>query len=413
MAIAEVIQYEGNNTTFIWKHPTTDFHTGTQLIVHESQEAIFFLNGQALDLFGPGRHTLQTENIPLIRKAFNKVFGKDEIFHCEVYFINKVVQMAIKWGTDSQVEYMDPQYHFPLRLGASGEMSLAVGDSRKLLIKLVGTENALTQEKLVGYFRSMLMPPLKSYFAQTMERGDFSIFSIDSQLDFFSRDLCEKLQSDFTDYGILLQRFLVTNVVKPENDPNYKRFKDLHFAQFGDVAEAQLRQKVAVIEQQTEAQKTVIDASAQAQKRTLEGYTYQQEQAFDVARRAAENEGVGTMSSAGIGLGMMGGMATGFGPVIGGIVSSSMSSLQGGDAPAGQPAGQAPDLFFGAQMPPTVELKTDAAHAQKPASEQGTPAGPQTLKDRIANLKMLREEGLLTDAEFEEQRRALIAEATK
>ena len=69
--IAEIIKYEGDNSTFIWKHPCEDFNSLTQLIVHESQEAIFFMNGQALDLFGPGRYTLETQNIPLIGKALN------------------------------------------------------------------------------------------------------------------------------------------------------------------------------------------------------------------------------------------------------------------------------------------------------------------------------------------------------
>ncbi|NLC26364.1 MAG: SPFH domain-containing protein, partial [Fastidiosipila sp.] len=97
--IADVLKYEGDNSTFIWKHPIEDFNTTTQLIVHESQEAIFFLNGQALDLFGPGRHTLETQNIPLIRKYLNKPTGDETPFHCEVYFINMVQQMAIRWGT--------------------------------------------------------------------------------------------------------------------------------------------------------------------------------------------------------------------------------------------------------------------------------------------------------------------------
>ena len=73
--IAQVIKYEGDNTTFIWKHPVEDFNTGTQLIVHESQEAIFFMNGQALDLFGPGRHTLETQNSGDGRKEINGIGG--------------------------------------------------------------------------------------------------------------------------------------------------------------------------------------------------------------------------------------------------------------------------------------------------------------------------------------------------
>lgn len=152
--IAEIIKYEGDNSTFIWKHPCEDFNSLTQLIVHESQEAVFFMNGQALDLFGAGRYTLETENIPLIGKALNRTTGEVSPFHCEVYFINKTEQMSIKWGTDSKVQYVEPNYGFPLSIGASGDMSLRAIDSRRLLLKLVGTEACLSQQKLVSFFRS-------------------------------------------------------------------------------------------------------------------------------------------------------------------------------------------------------------------------------------------------------------------
>jgi len=81
------------------EHPCEDFNSLTQLIVHESQEAIFMMNGQALDLFGPGRETLETQNIPKIGKFLNRATGDTTPFHCEVYFVNKTVQMGIKWGT--------------------------------------------------------------------------------------------------------------------------------------------------------------------------------------------------------------------------------------------------------------------------------------------------------------------------
>ena len=71
MPIQQVVKYEGDNSTFIWKHPAEDFNTNSQLIVHESQEAIFFLNGQPLDLFGSGKYTLESENIPLLRHIIN------------------------------------------------------------------------------------------------------------------------------------------------------------------------------------------------------------------------------------------------------------------------------------------------------------------------------------------------------
>lgn len=213
--IADRIKYEGDNNTFIWKHPLEDFNSLTQLIVHESQEAIFMMNGQALDLFGPGRYTLETQNIPLISKYINKTTGDKTPFHCEVYFINKTEQMAIKWGTDSKVQFMEPTYNFPISIGASGEMSLRAEDSRKLLIKLVGTENILGQENLVRYFRAFLMTRVKSYIAQVIREQKISIFEIDEHINDMSAALLKMLKPDFEDYGISLERFFVTTIVKP------------------------------------------------------------------------------------------------------------------------------------------------------------------------------------------------------
>lgn len=200
MSIAQIIKYEGDNSTFVWKHPSEDFNTSTQLIVHESQEAIFFMNGQALDLFGAGRYTLETENIPLIRKVANLPTGGQTPFHCEVYFINKTEQMAIRWGTDSKVQYLEPTYKFPISIGASGEMSLSVSDSRKLLIKLVGTEAFLGQAKLIQFFRAFLMTRVKTYIAQTMAANAINIFEADAHLTEFSEELHKRLIPDFADY---------------------------------------------------------------------------------------------------------------------------------------------------------------------------------------------------------------------
>jgi membrane protease subunit (stomatin/prohibitin family) len=184
------IEYEGDNTTFVWKSPIEDFNAGTQLIVHESQEAVFFMNGQALDLFGAGRHTLETQNIPLVGRQLNKPTGDQTPFHCEVYFINKTEQRTIKWGTDSQVQYMEPKYGFPLKIGASGEMSLRVEDSRKLLLKIVGTEKSLSQAAFADMFRtSVIKAKVKSYLASTMQNSDFGIFEVDSHMGELSEAL--------------------------------------------------------------------------------------------------------------------------------------------------------------------------------------------------------------------------------
>ena len=207
--IATVISYEGDHSTLVWKHPIEDFNTGTQLIVHESQEAVFFMNGQTLDSFGPGRYTLKTQNMPLVSRFFNRVTGDQSPFHCEVYFINKTEQMAIKWGTDSQMEYLEPTYRFPIRLGACGEMTLRVEDGRKLLIKVVGTEELFDQEELLRSFRSFLLLKLKPYLTGFIRENKINIFQIDEYLQILSDAMRERLKADFADYGIALERFFI------------------------------------------------------------------------------------------------------------------------------------------------------------------------------------------------------------
>lgn len=363
--IADLIKYEGDNSTFIWKHPCEDFNSMTQLVVHESQEAIFFMNGQALDLFGPGRYTLETENIPKIGKLLNRATGDTSPFHCEVYFINKTEQMSVKWGTDSKVQYIEPTYGFPLSIGASGEMSLRVEDSRKLLVKLVGTENFLGQQKLVGFFRAFLMTRVKTYIAQVMKSSAINIFEIDEHLTTFSESIHKLLIPDFADYGVALERFFVTTIVRPDGDPQYEKFKELHFRQYADIAEAKLRQQTDLIYAQTEAQKVVIDSQAQATKRAQEGYTYAQERGFDVAEKVAQNEAVGQFTNMGVGLGTMAGVGGAVGGVVGNAVNGAMQAAAEPPAPAAQPADEM-----------------------------------AAFKAKVEKLGIMKESGLITDEEF-------------
>ena len=326
MKISSIIKYEGDNKTFIWKHPVEDFNTSSQLIVHESQEALFFANGQALDLFGPGRYTLETQNIPLIGKLLNLPTGGETPFHCEVYFINKIEQMAIKWGTDNKVQFIEPTLNFPLEIGASGQMSITPENSRKLLLKLVGTESLLDQEKLTNYFRSFLMTRVKTYLAQTIKAQKINIFEIDEHLTNLSNALKEKIAIDFLDYGVSLKTFFITTIVKPDGDPQYENFKELHFRQYADIKDAEIRQLVGIIDQQAEAKKMIIEAEGIAGKRNIEGYTYQQERSFDVAEKVAGNEGVGEFSNMGIGLGVMAGVGGNVGGNVGAMVNNAMDS---------------------------------------------------------------------------------------
>ena len=130
---------DDSKDTIVYKFPLPkggrEINHKSKLIVRESQEAIFMMNGQALDIFSAGRYTLETQNIPKLSKFLNRATGDKTPFHCEVYFINKAEQMAIKWGTDSRVQFIEPTYGFPISIGASGEMILRADDSKKLLLK--------------------------------------------------------------------------------------------------------------------------------------------------------------------------------------------------------------------------------------------------------------------------------------
>lgn len=388
MDLAKVIKYEGDNTTFVWKHPAEDFNIYSQLIVHESQEALFFKDGQALDLFGAGRHTLKTQNIPLIGKFFNKLTNDETPFHCEVYFINKTEQMAIKWGTDSKIEFIEPTYNFPLAIGASGEMSLRVEDSRRLVIKLVGTETILDQKGLTRVFRSFLQTRVKSYIARVIKEQKLNIFEIDQHLDTMSAALKQLLAPDFATYGVALESFMVGYIAKPDGEPQYDKFKELHFRQYADIAEAKLKQQVTLIEAETEAQKTVMYSKAMATKRAQEGYTYQQERGFDVSERIASNDAVAQYANVGMGLGAL----TGFGGSIGNVVSGAVTQAVNNQTFAA--AQNAADPIVGAIINTTVSnnatqavnetatnLPTNTTVTEKTVSEEPAqqPTGAATV----------------------------------
>ena len=108
MAIVDVVSYQGNPDVFAWKFPNTELSTWTQLIVNESQEAILVKSGKICDVFQAGRHTLSTDNIPVLNKIINLPFGGQSPFTAEVWYINKVFSLDIKWGTATPIQLQDP-----------------------------------------------------------------------------------------------------------------------------------------------------------------------------------------------------------------------------------------------------------------------------------------------------------------
>jgi hypothetical protein len=253
-------------------------------------------------------------------------------------------------------------------------------------------------------FRAFLMAKVKPYLAQTMQNNQFGIFEVDSHMGELSEVLHKQLMPDFMDYGLSLERFFVIFIVKPDGDKAYEKFRDIHIRQYSDIAEAQLRQQVGIIDQQTSAQRMVIESQAMAAKRAQEGYTYQHERGFDVAEMVAQNDGIGNFTNTGIGLGMVSGVAGGMGAVVAGITTDALNPImpqQGG--PKGDMPG--PVAGFGV-IPPVINLKSETPTASTPSTSTSDDMG--IFKQKLEKIKMMKEIGMLSDEEFETEKKKLL-----
>ena len=358
--LASIIKYEGDNETLVWKHPIEDFNFGSQLIVHESQEAIFFRDGQALDLFGAGRYTLQTQQLPLLEKIYKLPTDTEGTFHSEVYFVNLATQMGVKWGTDSKVRLFDPASGLHIEIGASGEFNIRVTDSRKLLLKVVGTTGGLGQEQLLGigngkgFFRSMVMTQVKSYLAQTIKETAINILEIDEHLMALSGALRERINAALDEYGLTMPEFYVSRIVTPDDDPNFRRMKEQYAEQYllvrqegirkaeaeaaadRKAVEAQTAARMKIIgaqgeaealkiQKQAEAEAYRMQAEAEAAEMRMKGYTYQQETSRQVGLEAMKN-GLGGGANAAGALGDLAGLGVSLG-AMGSVIGMTKDAL--------------------------------------------------------------------------------------
>ena len=201
MAIAKIIKYDGDNNTFIWKHQTVDFNNMTQLIVYESQEAVFMMNGMIMDTFGPGKYNLDTESLPILGKVVDVFTYGDSSFTADVYFINQTVQMALKWGTSPKVRFSEPNTGIPLEIGASGNLKLRVKDLKKLLVKLVGTTNGIAWDKepaeftksLQDSFRPLINTAFRVNFGPIVKENNINIIEIDQHVEQLAKPMHQKI----------------------------------------------------------------------------------------------------------------------------------------------------------------------------------------------------------------------------
>ena len=282
MAIIDRVKYDGPANVLVWRHPPDDLSWGTQVIVNQAQEAVFFAGGKAMDVLGPGTHTLRTANIPLLRGIIKAPFGGETPFAAEIYYVNKAVNLDVKWGTNSPIPVLDPKYNVFLPVRAFGQFGIQVADSRAFVTQVSATNPQFTTDQLSNYFRGVLLTKAKDYIAETIVKQKINLLEIAAHLEEMSGALQAKLVADFANYGVRLVNFYLNSVDVPEDD------------------ETVIKLKKAL------ADKAEIDVL---------GDKYQQKRTLDVMEKAAGNEGGG--AGVGLGAGLGAGMGLGMGQMMG------------------------------------------------------------------------------------------------
>lgn len=277
MAFIDFVEWnDAPNDVFAWKYgqnSNNNLSTFTQLVVRESQEAILFSKGQLLGKFGPGKHTLNTENLPLLRNLFGIPFGKKNPFTAEIWFVNKTAPLTIDWRTDT-MRFRDPEYQEMVPLAAEGRYGLKVDNAERFLVQLVGTMTEFTSKNLTDHFLGPLITKTKSSITAFMQANQVGITTISARLDDLSSFIKAPLEEFWETYGMLLTGFYITSV-------------DLDAS--------------------TEDGKKIAAALSDRSAQNIAGYTWQQKQGFGVANNALSGGGNMGMLGAAAMTGMLGG----------------------------------------------------------------------------------------------------------
>lgn len=334
---------------------------GAQLTVRESQAAVFFYQGKAIDAFAAGRHTLKTANIPILTKILSAPWGMTSPLRAEVYFVNLKVFTNLKWGTRDPVAFKDSELGL-IRLRAFGVLNLQVVQPVLFINSLVGTQGKYTTEEIEAYLNRIVVSRFNDYMGETID----SVLNLPAKYDELSKGLSRRLKNDFGRFGLGLDHLYINAITPP-----------------------------------AEVQKAIDDRSRMGVFKDMN--KLMQMKAAMAMEKAAEGEsGAGAGMGMGAGLGLM--MPAMFAQFFGG----PMTAAADGNAPAGNFTCQechqviAPDVKFcphcghqqlvfhrcahcGKNLAPTARFCPRCGH---PADEKKTPwtcakCGSENLPDAL------------------------------
>jgi membrane protease subunit (stomatin/prohibitin family) len=212
----EVLEYLDNTGNVLVKrlpdNGQLEIKWGSQLTVRESQDAVFFRDGQALDVFGPGRHVLQTQNIPLIGKWVTSFgYGPNSPFRAEVLFVGKQLFPNLKWGTSDPILFRDTELN-AVRLRSFGSYSIQVQDSLLFVNKLAGTMGLYTTVAISDYLRGIIISKFNVVLARLLK----TVFDIAASMDDLNLVMRAELHTDFEGIGLKLHDFYIQSISLPD-----------------------------------------------------------------------------------------------------------------------------------------------------------------------------------------------------
>lgn len=226
MAIYSVIKNDGPGNVLIWQCMQEDFNNNSQLIVAESEEALFMKDGIIVQTFPAGKYTLNTANYPFIGALRRKLTGGTSPFSCKVYFVNKAHSLELFWGTDPAMQIDDPRFGI-VSVGAFGSYSIQVVDGKKFLNKLVGNNVVyFTAKEINAFFRTGFMSKIKSNLARYMKQNNLAVLELMTDYEIIAEKLTPILNEALDEYGVRLVNFYIGGINIPEDDPSYQRIKD-------------------------------------------------------------------------------------------------------------------------------------------------------------------------------------------
>jgi membrane protease subunit (stomatin/prohibitin family) len=365
VALIDVVKWDAGAGDLVWKFPSSELSTMTQLVVNESQWAILFKDGRRCDIFGAGRHTLSTNNIPILNKLVNLPFGGQSPFKAEVWFVNRAIPLDLKWGTPNPMQLEDPQYGLIVPVSAFGQMGVRIADPGAFVQALVGTLPSFTTQHVLQHFKGVLVAQLKASISAAIVKRQIPVLQIETELLTLSESIQQDIGPHYARFGLEVQLFRIMSISIPDDDPGVVELKK---------------------------------AKAAAARRKIEGTNYAQERSFDVMQTGAANAGMG-----GAFVGMGAGLAVG--QAMGHMAAQHMPGMSGpppmvsppafGGAPpfGGAPAHQYHVHVNGAQHGPVTfdqmrqAMMNGQLRADTPVWRQGLPGwGPASSVPELASL---------------------------